>query len=662
MQKTGTVLNNIYRVIKLLGKGSMGNVYLVERIKDDKKFVIKELIFTESVGLDPDTAREFFFREAEFMVKFDHRGLPEMHGIFSQDEKDYLVMDYIEGKTLEEIISNTTIEKDKAIKWTVELAEILDYLHNSFHNPIVYRDLKPSNIIITPDEKVKLVDFGIARYYNPDKNTDTFSYGSPGYAAPEQYKGRGQSTPGSDVFGLGVILFQMLTGYDPTIKPFTFPHMELSDRKLEDTVMKAIELDPLKRYISITEFKEALEKYSDEYKTPLKKSFFAEISNFSKIMIALAFLGIFAGNALIFDLSIPFMTYILLSISIAVTTFTLWAIVKIYINAKKKNLNEYSPLTRIIFVTTIIIMIIINGGLIIENIRSNYRRISFLISDLIFTLIFSNIAIIFWAFIIWLLLKGIIYTFKSITNTYSRSDYSVSSYYYGYVNKILIIPVSIILAYITHLHMLSPMSNFGSKGLFMAIKQSRSLLDENPLAYIILLLFLSIILSPYSWSIFHLIYSFYHRFFSIRGNRREKTGFKPVAIGIFLFYSIFCFILIPNFGKARTGGQFACCESNLKNIATALEMYATENKGNYPPSLEYLTADKYIKALPECPVSYTTYKYISSSRPDNFTLSCSVENSHRGITDEGCWPQYTQKRGLEYRHYTPEDESKYRRY
>ncbi|MEW6216021.1 MAG: serine/threonine-protein kinase, partial [Nitrospirota bacterium] len=192
--ETGTVLNNIYRVVKLLGKGAMGNVYLVERIKDDKQFVVKELIFTKAAGLDENTAREIFHREAEFMVKFDHPGLPKMYGIFSQGGNDYLVMDYIEGKTLEEIInsSDKSVAEDKAIRWSIELCEIIDYLHNSFEKPIVYRDLKPSNIIITPDGKAKLVDFGIARYYNPDKNTDTFSYGSPGYAAPEQYKGKGQ--------------------------------------------------------------------------------------------------------------------------------------------------------------------------------------------------------------------------------------------------------------------------------------------------------------------------------------------------------------------------------------------------------------------------------------------------------------------------------------
>jgi len=265
--KTGTVLNDIYRVVNLLGKGSMGNVYLVERIEDDKKFVIKELNFSQEAGLDYSSAKEIFRREAEFMEKFAHPGLPAMYGVFSQNEKEYLIMDYIEGKTLEEIISSSPgpLNEKKAVTWTIEIAIILDYLHNSFHQPVVYRDLKPSNIIIKPDGKPVLVDFGIARYYNPDKNSDTFNYGSPGYAAPEQYKGRGRSTPQSDVFGLGVILFQMLTKYDPSEKPLQFPSMKslnpVINEELEGIVLRAVQLDPLKRYTGVKDFKEILEKY-----------------------------------------------------------------------------------------------------------------------------------------------------------------------------------------------------------------------------------------------------------------------------------------------------------------------------------------------------------------------------------------------------------------
>ena len=109
------------------------------------------------------------------------------------------------------------------------------------------------------------LDFGISCYYNPDKNTDTFRLGSPGYAAPEQYKGRGQSSAQTDIFALGVLLFQLLTGYDPSFTPFKFPNMKtlnpLISDELEKIVLRAIELKPVKRYISIVEFKEQLEKY-----------------------------------------------------------------------------------------------------------------------------------------------------------------------------------------------------------------------------------------------------------------------------------------------------------------------------------------------------------------------------------------------------------------
>ncbi len=155
------------------------------------------------------------------------------------------------------------IPVNKALKWTIEIARILDYLHNSFEAPIVYKDLKPSNIIITPEGMPRLIDFGTSRFYNPEKDSDTHRLGTPGYAAPEQY--RGQSTAQSDVFALGVILFQMLTGYDPTAAPLKFPPMNSINpflhSDLEAIVGRAIEKDPLCRYISAMEFKEKLEKY-----------------------------------------------------------------------------------------------------------------------------------------------------------------------------------------------------------------------------------------------------------------------------------------------------------------------------------------------------------------------------------------------------------------
>jgi len=261
-----TVINNKYNVIKLLGKGAMGHVYLVKRISDSKEVVLKELMFS-SDNIGKDEARELFCREAEIMKNFEHPCLPKMYEVFTWNGYDFIAMEYVKGDTLEELIDDTDkpFSENRAIGWIMDIAEGLDYLHNSFKNPIVYRDIKPSNIIITAQNKARLIDFGIARYYNPDKDTDTLRLGSPGYAAPEQYRGRGQSSPQSDIFGLGVVLYQLLTKYDPTVTPFKLPPMKsqnpLVSDELEKIVMKAMDVKPLKRYISAMELKEVLEKY-----------------------------------------------------------------------------------------------------------------------------------------------------------------------------------------------------------------------------------------------------------------------------------------------------------------------------------------------------------------------------------------------------------------
>ena len=208
-----------YDVIRHLGEGTMGSVYLVKRKSDGKELVLKKLIITSTSGLDETSAREIFRRESELLKRFSHPGLPEIYDTFIQNGQDYLVMEYIKGETLEDIINkhDGPFTSDKALKWVIEIAEILDYLHNSFEAPVIYKDLKPSNIIITPDGSPRLVDFGTSRYYSPDKNSDTHRLGTPGYAAPEQYNKNGQTTPQSDLFALGVILFQLLTKYDPTV-------------------------------------------------------------------------------------------------------------------------------------------------------------------------------------------------------------------------------------------------------------------------------------------------------------------------------------------------------------------------------------------------------------------------------------------------------------
>ncbi len=264
----GTILKGTYNIIRLLGKGGMGNAYLADTLCPPyMRLVIKELNPSLAGFDDPEQAGELFKKEAEFMKRFSHDGIPKIFDFFKENHKDYLVIEYIDGQTLEEILKSVpeSVTVEKSISWAIEIADIMDYLHNSFEFPIVYRDIKPANIMITQMGRVKIIDFGIARYYNPDKSVDTFRLGSPGYAPPELYKGQVQSSPQSDIYSLGVLLFQMLTKYDPAESPFKFPPMKSLypdiPETLEKIVLKSIEIQPLNRYLSMKDFKEALMNY-----------------------------------------------------------------------------------------------------------------------------------------------------------------------------------------------------------------------------------------------------------------------------------------------------------------------------------------------------------------------------------------------------------------
>src|SRR5215472_6963537 len=133
-------------------------------------------------------------------------------------------MDFIEGQTLEEMLQQRGtpgLPVAKVLRMADELCDVLDYLHRQ-QPPIIYRDLKPSNVMVTPTGHLVLIDFGIARLFKPGQAHDTVAFGSPGYAAPEQH-GHTQTTAQSDLFSLGVLLHQLLTGSDPSRTPFLFP-------------------------------------------------------------------------------------------------------------------------------------------------------------------------------------------------------------------------------------------------------------------------------------------------------------------------------------------------------------------------------------------------------------------------------------------------------
>ena len=213
-----------YALLDKLGTGGFGSVYKASDSQCADTFVaIKEMSLR---GLAPKAMEEItdtFHREVDLLSQLAHPGLPRLREYIHQYEQWYIVLDFIEGETLEDYHNkapNKRLILSEIFSIGIQLCDVLEYLH-THQPPIIFRDLKPANIIRSPEGKVYVIDFGIARFFKPGQSKDTMPLGSPGYAAPEQY-GRVQTTPSADLYSLGAILHQLLTGKDPSEAPFRF--------------------------------------------------------------------------------------------------------------------------------------------------------------------------------------------------------------------------------------------------------------------------------------------------------------------------------------------------------------------------------------------------------------------------------------------------------
>jgi serine/threonine protein kinase len=261
----GSVLHERYRVVRVLGKGGMGAVYLVEDTKlYGKLWAMKELLERFVEAGDRAEAVAQFQQEAKLLVGLRHPNLPQIVDAFEQDGRHYLVMEYVEGQTLEEMLEQSptgVFTEEQVLEWTGQICDVLNYLH-AHDPPVIFRDLKPANIMITPEGRVKLIDFGVARLFDPSKGTDTLKMGTVGYAPPEQYAGQGQTTPRSDIYALGATLYELLTGDNPEAHPFVFTPVRAVNRRVSTqtslTIDKAVQLDPNDRFPSALAMKTAL--------------------------------------------------------------------------------------------------------------------------------------------------------------------------------------------------------------------------------------------------------------------------------------------------------------------------------------------------------------------------------------------------------------------
>ncbi len=266
------IIKKRYKIIKTLGTGGMGSVYLAHDLEKDMSVSIKEM---HKISDPVERAKDIgqFGKEAKFLTKLSHPNLPRLYEFFFEDERPYLVMEYIEGKTLEAIMEENPkpVKEEQILQWAIELCEVLHYLHSQTPQ-IIFRDLKLSNIMLDKEGKIKLIDFGIAREFNPRKDTDTIRMGSVGYAPMEQYAKGGQTDERTDIYALGVCLHTLLTKNDPATTPFSFQDVYKYNpsvsRSLNNIIMKALDIKPEKRFQSVMEL---LEKLKEELPLPLIK-------------------------------------------------------------------------------------------------------------------------------------------------------------------------------------------------------------------------------------------------------------------------------------------------------------------------------------------------------------------------------------------------------
>ncbi len=293
MAAIGTLIEGKYEILTMIGKGGMSEVYLAMDKNLNKQWAVKEI---KKRARDKNNAVvvQSAIAEANMMKKLDHPCLPRIVDIIDREDVIYVIMDYIEGEPLNKVLEkNGAQPQDVVIQWAEDLCGVLDYLHTQ-NPPIIYRDMKPANIMLQPNGNIKLIDFGIAREYKEQNLEDTVSLGTKGYAAPEQFGGKGQTDRRTDIYCLGVTLYHLVTGKSPTeppyeIYPIRYWNPELSSG-LEAIILKCTQTNPDERYDSCAELLYALSRYEDMDEDHIRKQ-----KNKVKLFAAMLALALVSG-------------------------------------------------------------------------------------------------------------------------------------------------------------------------------------------------------------------------------------------------------------------------------------------------------------------------------------------------------------------------------
>ena len=287
----GTILDGKFKIVQVLGEGGMGTVYKVEQVDKPGYFrAVKELLINPNTPEDErKSAIERFNKEIDLLFNLKHPRIPSLILSFQERGNYYFVMEFVPGRTLEKILeeSKGPLDEEQVINWMMQVCEALSYIHSRVP-PIILRDLKPGNVIVTPDGNVQLIDFGIARRFDPNKRTNTENLGTISYASPEHLgsitapgQRRSAQNPGklvqtdarSDVYSLGATMFHLLTNREP--EPIQTPPsgsilaknprlrtVQIGTKvfcPVEQVIIKAMQQDPAHRFQSAEAMRVALQ-------------------------------------------------------------------------------------------------------------------------------------------------------------------------------------------------------------------------------------------------------------------------------------------------------------------------------------------------------------------------------------------------------------------
>ena len=273
MLEIGSLIDGKYRILRVVGKGGMSVVYQAVNEKANKIWAIKEV--RKDGVQNYEVVKQNLIVETDLLKRFNHPNLPSIIDVIDGDGSFLIVMDYIEGNSLSKALETSGAQsQEDVVEWSKELCDVLGYLH-SRTPPIIYRDMKPANVMLKPDGHISLIDFGTAREFKSSAVEDTTCLGTQGYAAPEQYGGHGQTDARTDIYCLGATMYHLLTGHNPSLPPYEmYPirqwNPDLSSG-LEKIILKCTQRNPDDRYQSCAELLYDLDHYTEIENETLKR-------------------------------------------------------------------------------------------------------------------------------------------------------------------------------------------------------------------------------------------------------------------------------------------------------------------------------------------------------------------------------------------------------